>query len=156
MDEEGEEEGEGEEAFQRSDKRRRRRWRRGGEARKMDGKKRGGSRHEKGEIVSNNCEEERMRVSVSGEEGGRDRGKGSNEGKEARTRGKESEERVNVGENVGNSGAGDSDSLFFLILQWFCCWLAGYLGIAFPWILLLLLLHNRWPLLLNYVTLELR
>ena len=143
LDEEGEEEEEGE-AFQGSDKRKRRRWRRGREATKMDGKKRKGSRHEKGESVRNNHAEERMRVSESGEEGGRDGGKGSNVGKEARVRGKESEERVKVGETEGNSGAGESDNLFSLILQWFCCWLTGYLGIAFPWILLLLLLFNRW------------
>ena len=121
---------EGEEAFQRSDKRRRRRWRRGGEARKMDGKKRRGSRHEKGEIVSNNCEEERMRVTESGEERGRDRGKGSNEGKEARTRGKESEERVKVGEIAGNSGAEESDSLFSLILQSYLIFVTGTKGVA--------------------------
>ena len=140
LDEEGEEEEEGE-AFQGSDKRKRRRWRRGREATKMDGKKRKGSRQQKGENVRNNLEEERMRVSESGEEGGRVGGKGSNEGKESRVRGKESE--VKVGETVGNSGTGESDNLFSLIIQWFCCWLAGYLGVAFPWILLLLLLNNR-------------
>ena len=141
MDEEGkEEEAEAGEAFQRSDKqrRRRKRWRREREAREMDGKRRqGGSRHETGEIVSNHCEEEKLErlISESGEEGGRDRGKGSNEGK----KGKESEERVKVGDSVGNN----SDNFFSLLLQWFFCWLAGYLGVTFPWILLVLLLHNR-------------
>ena len=94
----------------------------------MDGKRR--SRHENGEIVSNNCEEEKLErlISESGEEGG----KGSNEGKEERGREKESEAKV-----------GESDTFVSLLLQWFCCWLAGYLGVAFPWCLLVLLLHNR-------------
>ena len=150
LDEEGEEEAG--EAFQRSDKqRRRRRGRRGREreATEMDGKRRqGGNRHENDEIVSNNCEEEKLErmISESAEEGGRDGG--SNEGKEGR-REKEAEERVKVGESVGNNSGVESDNFFSLLLQWFLCWLAGYLGVAFPWILLVFLLHNRYSLLFS-------
>ena len=140
------EEEEAGEAFQRSDKqRRRRRGRREREVTEMDGKRRqGGNRHENDEIVSN-CEEEKLErmISESAEEGGR--GGGSNEGKEGR-RGKEAEERVKVGESVGNNSGVESDNFFSLLLQWFLCWLAGYLGVAFPWILLVFLLHNRYSL----------
>ena len=149
LDEEGEEEAG--EAFQRSDKerRRRKRWRRGREATEMDGKRRqGGNRHENDEIVSNNCEEEKLErmIRESAEEGGRDGG--SNEGKEGR-REKEAEERVKVGESVGNNSGVESDHFFSLLLQWCFCWLAGYLGVAFPWILLVFLLHNRYSLLFS-------
>ena len=148
LDEEGEEEAG--EAFQRSDKQRRRRRGRGREreATEMDGKRRqGGNRHENDEIVSN-CEEEKLErmISESAEEGGR--GGGSNEGKEGR-RGKEAEERVKVGESVGNNSGVESDHFFSLLLQWCFCWLAGYLGVAFPWILLVFLLHNRYSLLFS-------
>ena len=147
LDEEREEEETGE-AFQRSDKQRRRRGRER-EATEMDGKRRqGGNRHENDEIVSNNCEEEKLErmIRESAEEGGRDGG--SNEGKEGR-RGKEVEERVKVGESVGNNSGVESDNFFSLLLQWFFCWLAGYLGVAFPWILLVFLLHNRYSLLFS-------
>ena len=146
LDEEREEEETGE-AFQRSDKQRRRRGRER-EATEMDGKRRqGGNRHENDEIVSN-CEEEKLErmISESAEEGGR--GGGSNEGKEGR-RGKEAGERVKVGESVGNNSGVESDNFFSLLLQWCFCWLAGYLGVAFPWILLVFLLHNRYSLLFS-------
>ena len=140
------EEEEAGEAFQRSDKqRRRRRGRREREVTEMDGKRRqGGNRHENDEIVSN-CGEEKLErmISESAEEGGRDGG--SNEGKEGR-REKEAEERVKVGESVGNNSGVESDHFFSLLLQWCFCWLAGYLGVAFPWILLVFLLHNRYSL----------
>ena len=141
------EEEEAGEAFQRSDKQRRRRGRER-EATEMDGKRRqGGNRHENDEIVSN-CEEEKLErmISESAEEGGRDGG--SNEGKEGR-REKEAEERVKVGESVGNNSGVESDHFFSLLLQWCFCWLAGYLGVAFPWILLVFLLHNRYSLLFS-------
>ena len=104
----------------------------------MEDRKRGGSKRENGEIVSNSCEDEKlermMSISESGDEGGRS--------STDRRRGKGSEEREKEGEILENAGA-ESENLFSLLLQWFCCWLAGYLGIAFPWILLALLLRDR-------------
>ena len=139
LDGEGEEE-EVEGAFPKGDKqrrKRRRRWRRGEEANEMEGKR----RHENGEIVSNDCEEEKLErmISESGIEGGKEWGKGSNEKKEGR--GKEE------GVKVGKIGGVESEHFSSLLLQWFSCWLAGYLGVAFPWILLVLILFHRSSLL---------
>ena len=132
-----EEEEKEEEAFQGGSDKRRRKWRRR-ETAKMEDRKRGGSKRENGEIVSNSCEDEKlermMSISESGDEGGRS--------STDRRRGKGSEEREKEGEILENAGA-ESENLFSLLLQWFCCWLAGYLGIAFPWILLALLLRDR-------------
>ena len=136
---EEEEKEEEEEAFQGGSDKRRRKWRRR-ETAKMEDRKRGGSKRENGEIVSNanSCEDEKlermMSISESGDEGGRS--------STDRRRGKGSEEREKEGEILENAGA-ESENLFSLLLQWFCCWLAGYLGIAFPWILLALLLRDR-------------
>ena len=135
---EEEEEEEEKEAFQSGSDKRRRKWRRRRETAKMEDRKRGGSKRENGEIVSNSCEDEKlermMSISESGDEGGRS--------STDRRRGKGSEEREKEGEILENAGA-ESENLFSLLLQWFCCWLAGYLGIAFPWILLALLLRDR-------------
>ena len=47
---------------------------------------------------------------------------------------------------AGSQETSDSEpgSFFSVLVQWFCCWLAGYLGVAFPWVLLALLLHHRY------------
>ena len=136
---EEEEEEEEKEAFQSGSDKRRRKWRRRRETAKMEDRKRGGSKRENGEIVSNSCEDEKlermMSISESGDEGGRS--------STDRRRGKGSEEREKEGEILGNADGEESENLFSLLLQWFCCWLAGYLGIAFPWILLALLLRDR-------------
>ena len=138
-EEEEEKEEKEEEAFQGGSDKRRRKWRRR-ETAKMEERKRGGSKRKNGEIVSNanSCEDEKlermMSISESGDEGGRS--------STDRRRGKGSEEREKEGEILENAGE-ESENLFSLLLQWFCCWLAGYLGIAFPWILLALLLRDR-------------
>ena len=136
--------GEEEEEFQGSDKqRRRRRGRSRSRGRNMEAVKRRRSRHEK-EIVSNNGDEERRdrmaSVDESGDERRRDSAHISSRVKDPKIR--SPSEKTEAGSLETSDG--EPGSFFSVLVQWFCCWLAGYLGVAFPWVLLALLLHHRY------------
>ena len=133
-----------EEEFQGSDKQRRRSRRRSrSRGRTMEAVKRRRSRHEK-EIVSNNGDEERRdrmaSVDESGDERIRDSAHISSRVKDPKIR--SPPEKTEAGSQETSDG--EPGSFFSVLVQWFCCWLAGYLGVAFPWVLLALLLHHRY------------
>ena len=131
-----------EEEFQGSDKQRRRRWSRS-RGRTMEAVKRRRSRHEK-EIVSNNGDEERRDRMASVDDGGDERRRDS-----AHISSRVNDPKIRSPSEKTEAGSletSDSEpgSFFSVLVQWFCCWLAGYLGVAFPWVLLALLLHHRY------------
>ena len=131
-----------EEEFQGSDKQRRRRWSRS-RGRTMEAVKRRRSRHEK-EIVSNNGDEERRDRMASVDESGDERRRDS-----AHISSRVNDPKIRSPSEKTEAGSletSDSEpgSFFSVLVQWFCCWLAGYLGVAFPWVLLALLLHHRY------------